>query len=67
MIHFENETFIMEIKNFTVEDWLKLHSELCYAIRWLDCEKISNDFYAIADFLGHLMPRFEDARKMEIN
>jgi len=66
MVRFEKDKFTIEIPNFTTEDWLILHRELCYVIRWIDEEKASNDFYAIADFLGQLMPDLDCARKMEI-
>lgn len=67
MVTFKKDGYVIEV--FTrcnpVEDWLELHKSLTDIIRYVDSERIADDtFYAAVDFIQHLMPDIETAKKM---
>ena len=68
MVRFEDKKLVIEIethgKNGALEAWMDLQRSLCDIIRNTKDDTIYGTFHSIPDFIGNLLPDWEDAKKM---
>lgn len=67
-VRFEKDRFVIVVETICpIDDWLTLCKSLSDIIRNVNDDTIVDEtFYASIDFLQHLLPEWEEAKKMSV-